>query len=355
MSEPNRIAGREAADWFMIIHDTEDPPPEVLQQWLAWLDASEENQRAFERTARIWHAALPQLAAVDAEGRADDDYEGSQSIAEWCAEKKQRLDQPAAAPSAPPRRPRFLGWIGAAAAVLAGMLITPVALRETRSGLQSSPISHGEVTTRTGEHRELTLSDGSHVTVGARTRLSAALDDRARTIHLDSGEAFFSVARDARRAFTVLTRNGSITAIGTAFNVRASGDRVIVGVTEGVVRISQQGARLELARGEQLTLGALREHVADVSPTIQKIDPREPARWRAGWLVYRHEPLREVVADLARYTDLEIDVLDSVAEFPFSGAVHRERIPEWLNGLPEIIPVVVETHGERLTIRPRPP
>jgi len=34
-----------AAQWFFDIHDAEDPPPELLQEWLRWLDAAEGTAR----------------------------------------------------------------------------------------------------------------------------------------------------------------------------------------------------------------------------------------------------------------------------------------------------------------------
>lgn len=78
-------------------------------------------------------------------------------------------------------------------------------------------------------------------------------------------------------------------AVGTAFNIRA-GNRVTVPVRKCVVRVS------DLA----------------LAPTylsaVVRIDPNESGRWREGWLTYRNQPLKAVVADLCRYTDLKVDV-----------------------------------------------
>ena len=98
-----------------------------------------------------------------------------------------------------------------------------------------------EFVTRTGEQMEVTLDDGSHVWLGAKSRLSVAFTGQQRAVRLDSGEAFFSVRKDRRRPFTVHASNGDITAVGTAFNVREVADRVIVTVAEGVVKVSREG------------------------------------------------------------------------------------------------------------------
>lgn len=41
---------------------------------------------------------------------------------------------------------------------------------------------------------------------------------------------------------------------------------------------------------------------------ISRINSADAARWRQGWLVYRNEPLRYVVADLSRYSNVRIEL-----------------------------------------------
>ncbi len=69
--------------------------------------------------------------------------------------------------------------------------------------------------TLAGEQRTLTLADGSTVVLNTRTRIHVRLSHRTREVELDEGEAFFEVAHDALRPFTVQTRLGSARAVGT--------------------------------------------------------------------------------------------------------------------------------------------
>ena len=47
----------EAAQWFFDIHDTQEPSPELLQEWLLWLDAAADNRSAFEAVERAYRHA----------------------------------------------------------------------------------------------------------------------------------------------------------------------------------------------------------------------------------------------------------------------------------------------------------
>jgi transmembrane sensor len=217
---------------------------------------------------------------------------------------------------------------------------------------------------------QLMLADGSRVNLGARSHLSVGFSGQARDVRLVAGEAFFQVHKDSRRPFRVHAFEGVITAVGTAFDVRATGDHVTVAVSEGVVNVGQAeeavGApaagsaaasivshpkSVHLARGEQLTFNAraMSSELAQVH--LSYVDPAESARWRDGWLVYRDEALRDVIADVERYTDREVAVADAVPrDLRFTGAVFKDSVVEWVRALPEVFPVAVETQGNRLEV-----
>lgn len=344
---------REATEWFLTIQAASDPSPETLQKWLIWLEASPDNQRAFEDVARTWHLAARCSIAHRATGQGGDDYDPSMSIAEWRARRATRPSESALR--------RFRRPLIALAAAASLAMLAFIAQDRYQVFSTQEVISEGTFTTRTGEHLELTLADGSRVTLGGQSTLAIDFQPRVRRIRLDAGEAFFSVRKDPSRPFTVFALDGAITAVGTAFNVRAVEDRVTVTVTDGNVRVDEialaeyeKADEALLARGEQLTYrpDKILEKSFEITP-IRHVDPEESARWRAGWLVYRDEPLRYVIADVGRYTDLDLDVEDSAADLEFSGAVFKDRIAEWLAALPEVARVTVERSGTRVTIRTR--
>ena len=88
---------------------------------------------------------------------------------------------------------------------------------------------------------------------------------------------------------------------------------------------------------------------------VTHVDPERPARWREGWLIYRDEPLRDVLADIRRYTDRDIVIATGVAmNARYSGAVSEDSTVEWLQSLPRVFPLSVKADGARITIAAPP-
>ena len=109
--------------------------------------------------------------------------------------------------------------------------------------------------------------------------------------------------------------------LGTQFDVRNRTGDVTVTVARGRVEVrpvasSKAGQAFALRPGQRLAIG--RTGVAELSA----IDPQEALGWRAGRLVYRGEPLAEVVADLNRQFVEQIEVTDpALARLPVTGVI----------------------------------
>jgi transmembrane sensor len=361
MTHPAQLH-REASDWFVKIHSADDPSPELIQEWLGWLKASDAHRCAFEDIARIWHSTTPALIAKERHVRGEPEYDGSIPIADW----RQSLSRSAALAPRTRTRTRRIGVQWAIGVSAVAMLAAVAAFTLQKFDVGERPrISSGTFATRTGEHLDLHLADGSRVALGARSRLTVAFTPTMRQVRLDSGEAFFTVYKDRGRPFSVRALEGEVTAVGTAFDVRTLGNRVTVIVREGTVSVDDlvtgdstaKGSGsphiVRVAAGEQLIYGRDAHSLKHDEPRVTYIDPKESGRWREGWLIYRNETLKDVIADLSRYTDLRVDVDDTAGDLRFSGAVFKDRIPEWVVALPEVSPVAVEKEDNHLVVRLR--
>ncbi len=366
-------AARGAAEWFLTIESTQDPDAETLQAWLRWLESSEDNRRAFEEIAQVWHSTPSAVIARRSGAAEKEEYDGSISVAEWRARMQTKPPaQPVEAAltqdahhrhdrmPAPYGRwavewPRRRPALAVAAAAALGVAVVLAYQQRT-----AAPISSGEFVTRTAEHRELRLADGSRVTLGGHSRLTVDLRPTVRSLHLQGGEAYFAVNKDPARPFVVRALEGAITAVGTSFNVRTVADRVTVTVTEGSVKVTGDEASRpvgtreptgnRLIRGEQLTYRSGSVVPGVEMGQVKRVAVADSARWRTGWLVYRDEPLEYVVADMARYTDLQLEVAASAAQVQFSGAVSKDRIGEWIAALPEVAQVSVARNAQGFVI-----
>lgn len=349
---------REAAEWFVIIHADDEPSSETLQAWLRWLDQHDGNRLAFESVAQAWHGtpASTALTMPGAEELLADTYDGDRPVEEWLANqtatsRTHRAENRAANRSA---RLRRCGWLAAASLVVVTLGIL------TMNGYLSP---HGPqpdlFTTKNAEQIEITLADGSRVWLGPKSTLQVAFTKERRGLQLTTGEAFFSVKKDHSRPFVVRSAGGDITAVGTAFNVRAVTDRVTVSVSEGVVTVAPRtqlkappSVTVRVASGQQITFSA-QESVKAIE-IRQSPMPGERARWRDGVLVYRDELLRDVVMDVARYSDKQLELFgDAIGNLHYSGIVYKGAVDEWTSALPESFPVKIVIEGNREIISER--
>ncbi|QSA96564.1 FecR family protein [Methylococcus sp. EFPC2] len=151
--------------------------------------------------------------------------------------------------------------------------------------------------TATGEQRSLRLADGSQVILNTGSALSVDFSGRRRLVHLYRGEAYFKVAADADRPFTVASSGGRVTALGTAFDVRQLPDEMAVTVYEHAVSVAfADGTSVErLEAGRRIVSAG-----ANIG-LPEKADLKRASAWHEGRLVFKDQPLRAVVADLNRY------------------------------------------------------
>lgn len=347
---------RTAAEWVIELRSP-DISGERIDEWHQWLTADPAHRAAFDRMEAFWRVGrqLPDAHAHWPTDRevASDDYDGQTTITEW--RRKRLTRRPLLAAAAIAGATLALGWIGA----------------EFWPNLASSVLGTSQViaSTRAGEMRTVELPDGSSLSLSGRTKVVAKLTRSAREVTLEEGEAFFEVAKDPSRPFTVHSGMASVTALGTSFNVRRAADRTVVAVAEGLVSVAVEtgsppirssvsrsepttedsSARAtKLKAGEQTSVGSLR--IAPVLP----IASAAVGGWRQGRLQYIDEPLGTVAQDLSRHSSREIYVVGASAQLRVTGIVFQHNIDGWLNSLQETLPLqtVYEADG-RIKLEPR--
>ncbi|MBQ4802671.1 FecR domain-containing protein [Aquimarina sp. MMG015] len=191
-------------------------------------------------------------------------------------------------------------WLYAAAAAIVVLF-----------GLRTVFFSTTEIYTEMAETKTLTLPDNSLVTLNADS--SVEYDKRSfaetRIIHL-KGEAFFDVAKGS--SFTVKTKNGDVTVLGTEFNVYSRNEHIEVQCFEGKVRVSNSKETVILTPGKAIksnSEGAL-------SP--QEIKESKPS-WMQGKSTFNQVTLQQLIQELERQYDIRITANDIDTKRLFSG------------------------------------
>ncbi|QOV95906.1 FecR family protein [Novosphingobium sp. ES2-1] len=174
--------------------------------------------------------------------------------------------------------------------------------------------------TRVGEIRRLPLADGSVMTMNSASQIKVNLAQDVRQIALLQGEAWFEVAKDAKRPFIVQVGDVQVRAVGTAFSVRTRGTAVEVLVTEGVVETSARhdsNLKLTLKGGDRAIVGA--SALVDFE-TGQSTDVDRALAWRSGMIDLNGTPLSSAAEEFNRYNRRQIVIADpAIAAEQFDG------------------------------------
>jgi transmembrane sensor len=310
MSESEKL--RKASEWWLRLQH--DSTPEQEGEWLAWSQADPANLDAFDR-----------VEAMALELRCLSSAQRGELAREFCgAGQGEKMS---------------FRWPLTIAATLV-IAIAAVFYFKSSS-------SEATYATERALHQEVTLSDGSLLTVGASSVVSVHMRSTERHIRLRNGEAYFRVEKDAARPFIVEAGDVIVTALGTAFDVRRTGKNVAVSVTEGRVRITRSGgAAVEVNAGERVSYEPESQRF-----NMSAITPERATAWRDRRLEFVNEPLDVVVANLNRYANQSVTIADSAAGgLTFTGTVLPDSLPAWLNALPSVLPVQVGRRGKEVFI-----
>ena len=287
--------------------------PDSAEQWLARLldpDCTDADREAFER----WRAASPAHASAYAEAEQlwrlsaqaiDDDPD--------LAAAAQRALRPSA-----PRRTRYR-WAAAAVAV-AALLV--VALLVVPAWLSPQAPAGTVYRTAIGQQRTISLKDGSHILLDTHSVVRVRYSDRIRRVDLLRGRAQFSVHGDEHWPFVVHARNGTVTALGTRFQVRLDDDKVDVTLLHGklaiATRVDGNVRHASLISRQQLNFDR-----AGVIGPVQPTDMAQARGWTAGKLFVHDWRLPRLLTAMNRYSTTQLVIGDaSLDKLRISGVFH---------------------------------
>lgn len=260
----------QAADWAVKL-DAGALDPETQIRFEAWVGEDSRSRGALLRA----QAGLSLILAPEAED---------------CV-----LEQP----RRPDRRGLIVGMSAAAAAVGASILIPVLAGRRYSTDI--------------GEIRRVPLADGSLAAINTNTEIAVDLQPNRREVRLDRGEAWFQVAKDPTRPFTVMAGDTRVRAVGTAFSVRRRAMGVEVLVTEGVVEVwsGKGGATRKVSAGSQIFVS---DAAGPAKALHRPLEMDRALAWRDGQIVLDGDTIAAAVSEFNRYNTRKIVITDPQLE-----------------------------------------
>jgi transmembrane sensor len=326
---------REARDWLLRLLEAEFNAEE-LAAWEVWL-RRDENARAYDRVAALWSLTEDVAAAAPSEAEIGRDrYCGEVPVQVW--RRRAALVRGA--------------WMSAAACACAVMLGSGWFWWEAG---RSASVEH--IATTRSQHASRALSDGSHVDVAADTTLEVRYRWNRRDLVLGHGEALFKVSKNAHRPFTVSTPMLAVRSLGTAFDVDTTAERTTVTVLHGVVGVTPNpvSSSSHVMASNMIRVGARQRLVIENGAmrltALGPADPTEPD-WLTWRREYRHEPLRDVLADVNRYAKVPIGLQDeSIGDLEYTGTVQLRDIDSWVLGVADAFNLSLSIGDDRMNLR----
>lgn len=330
-----------AAAWFVRRRDEEVDEAAFAD----WLDADSSHARAYREIEAAWGAVGAQATAPELVRARRDALDRVQQYNQrrWGADRRRRY-----------------GWT-------AGLAATILIATGTAWFLQLADPFFGTDVYQTGigEQRVITLADNSRVSLDALTHLRVDYSDSARRIELVNGQAYFDVARDVLRPFSVHAGDQTVVALGTQFNVEIVDEQILVTLLEGRVEVSADPAPssaqsagsgsvttipdpIELVPGQQLVVASNGTRAPIVEANVQRT-----VSWRQGKLMFEDEPLADAVARVNRHSHKRVQLADdAVRDIRISGVFDAGDTDAFIGAVESLFPVdAVHSNGQSITLR----
>jgi len=201
------------------------------------------------------------------------------------------------------------------------------------------------VTTQTalaGNRDVFILPDESEVTLNAGSEASYKewnwSDNRKLQLN---GEAYFKVAKG--KTFDVVTPLGTITVVGTKFNVKVRNNRLDVTCFEGKVKVTTKNGTLLLTPGKTVAFNDGKN--LELPNTIAN---------KPGWLGYEtyfaNESLQNVISEMERQYKVDITVVGNVPAKPFTGTIPMNNITTALDIIQPIYHLKSKKAGDKIIL-----
>ena len=204
-----------------------------------------------------------------------------------------------------------------------------------------------------GEQATIALDDGSSVVLNTDSEISVRYTEDVRALTLVKGEAFFDVASDKERPFSIDVGDRYVTAIGTEFNVYRTSGKTTVAVVEGTVAIHASEELALDANAELLNSGYVGtfeqsdpEVITFAAPNIEDFHS-----WRIGIVRFDDVSLRRLIEEYNRYNTRKIRIADDfLGEQRIGGVYQLAKVEAMLAGLELNYPLRVIQSGDQYVL-----
>ena len=244
----------------------------------------------------------------------------------------------------------------------------------SHSPVQSSRFDLYE--TAIGEHRVITLTDGSTIHLNTRSRVSVRFSATRRVAQLLQGEALFTIQHDPNRPFEVVSGFTVVRDVGTQFDVhRKTSGATVVTVIQGQVDVSLitdpdhgqsqttvkdispgswAGVRIpaRLGKDEQITVGFRKASAYAEGRSLSETEIAGQLSWREGRITFDGESFKRAAEEFSRYNNVRFVVGPEIADIHLGGTMATTDVDGFLGLIHEAFGVrarsAIDASGVRI-------
>ena len=238
----------------------------------------------------------------------------------------------------------------------AGVVITKNAdgLLQYQITADAEPAINTISTPRGGQY-QLILADGTKVWLNAASAITFPTKfnglDRKVEIH---GEAYFEVAKNAKKPFRVKSKNQIIEVLGTHFNVNTYEDEAADKTTllEGSVSISKldKSGKTQFSSSKILKPGEQASLYSNGSIKIAKADEEEAVAWKNGYFKFDKADIKTIMRQVSRWYNVDVEFKGEVSKDLFVGKINRSENVSGVLRILELSKIKTEIKDRKIII-----
>lgn len=339
---------------------------------LEWIKSDKANKRQFDEYSEIWITSRSNMKNAG--------YNAHEGF--W---KFKKVIRENSAPEIKPVIHRvFNTFVRYAAVIILTVSLSGMLFYNLGKAVVKVPeAGMSELVVPLGSKADITLSDGTTVTLnaGSRLKFDNTFGISNRVVQLE-GEGFFKVAKDAERPFLVKTSHLNVHALGTSFNVKAyPGEKTIeTTLIEGSVKVEEiidgrPPDAMVLSPNQKLTFYKKDSVMVDESVikkentagTLKKDQGPKPLKiqnsiteninvepvisWKENRWIFEKQSLLQIAVDLERKFDVKIEFKsERLKNFRFTGTILAEPIEQVLEVMSISAPIDFSVRGRVVTL-----
>jgi transmembrane sensor len=218
------------------------------------------------------------------------------------------------------------------------------------NGAGDQEMAYNTITTPRGGFYPLKMADGTVAILdaGSSIKYPVTFTGNERLVEI-TGQVYFEVVHNAKMPFRLKVKGQVIEDLGTVFNVNAYNDEPNVKTTlvEGSVRVNKGTASILMKPGEQVVA-----HLTDDKLQKRFVNVDDVVAWKNGQTSFKNEELGEIMRQVSRWYDVDVEFLGDVPKTTFDGGISRKASLNDMLKILEFNDVKFKVEGKKIIVRP---